>query len=256
MNAALLPANHIDGNVMARRSLKSLTVEKRKEYIFKLRVRFTIENEQIEVMGSEHTIAVHLKKKIDAGVVSVNAPDVVMCTKRLAGNKGCDGTFDFYTPRGEKTHILERLCTKKAQQLLHGLTLKTNESLHVYQNGITLHSLAQSEQDILNACHYLAALAQFLSVPHYTAKPQLPKLFATLQELADKWAISDDSERADKLANATKEDLAILIDAVKPNFEQINRNLLKHDREDAHVLRALAETTTEAMLQMSKKNAD
>ena len=79
---------------------------------------------------------------------------------------------------------------------------------------------------------------------------QLPSDFADLQELADKFAISDDVARSNAEDNATPEERRRLVHTLSPRFPAINKYLDSHDDEPAHRLGRLAEAACEVAIEI------
>jgi hypothetical protein len=78
----------------------------------------------------------------------------------------------------------------------------------------------------------------------------LPRQFADLQPLADRFGIGDDVDRSAATDQATAEEKRLLVDAVSPRLPEINAYLDNHDDEPAHLLGRLAETTCEVALEV------
>jgi len=81
---------------------------------------------------------------------------------------------------------------------------------------------------------------------------QLPTEFSDLQDLADRFAISDDLDRqsvTDASAVAEKQGL---VARLQPRFEAINAYLDEHDDESAHLLGRLAEAACEVQIELSR----
>jgi hypothetical protein len=81
---------------------------------------------------------------------------------------------------------------------------------------------------------------------------QLPADFADLQDLADRFAISDDVEREAATDAATPAEKAELVARLGPRFEAINAYLDQHDDESAHLLGRLAEAACEVQIELNR----
>jgi hypothetical protein len=83
---------------------------------------------------------------------------------------------------------------------------------------------------------------------------QLPPEFAELQDLADRFAISDDLDRESATDAATLAEKQQLVARLNPRFEAINTYLDEHDDESAHLLGRLAEAGCEVQIEISQQS--
>jgi len=81
---------------------------------------------------------------------------------------------------------------------------------------------------------------------------QLPTEFSDLQDLADRFAISDDLDRQSATDAAAVAEKQGLVARLKPRFEAINAYLDEHDDESAHLLGRLAEAACEVQLELNR----
>ena len=139
------------------------------------------------------------------------------------------------------------------------LALGHDESLHVYGNGLTVYIHPKSAQRVADVVVGVATLAKHLpSTERLTEFGDLPIEFRALVRLIDKWAKSDDQERADRLARASRERLESLVRQVAPHFASINAYLDRFQggamSDSAAALGTLAECATEAQLLLAKRS--
>jgi hypothetical protein len=84
---------------------------------------------------------------------------------------------------------------------------------------------------------------------------KLPGEFSDLQELADRFAVSDDVERGFLADAASYEQRRELVDTVFPRLAAIDAHLDHHDDESAHLLGRLAEAALEVSFQIGRPAA-
>jgi hypothetical protein len=95
-------------------------------------------------------------------------------------------------------------------------------------------------------CHFVAGLTG--SENTELRKVDLPEPFADLNDCAQEWAISDDTERTEAIEKASVEDLKALVERVAPRLSSINEYLDTHSGEKDAALGTLAETVSEAQI--------
>jgi hypothetical protein len=79
---------------------------------------------------------------------------------------------------------------------------------------------------------------------------KLPAEFSDLQQLADRFAVSDDVDRDATTTSASDEERRLLVDTISPRFDAINAYLDHHDDEPAHLLGRLAEAACEVSIEI------
>jgi hypothetical protein len=142
------------------------------------------------------------------------------------------------------------------------LALGHRESLHVYGNSLTVYIRPKSADRVADVVAGAATLAKDLPLNERPAADfsDLPRQFRGLVGLINKWADSDDQERADRLARTSRERLEGLVNQVAPHFASIDAYL---DRfrdgavsESAAALGRLAECAAEAQLPLAKRGGN
>jgi hypothetical protein len=83
---------------------------------------------------------------------------------------------------------------------------------------------------------------------------QLPTEFADLQDLADRFAISDDLNRQSATDAASLNEKQELVRRLNPRFDAINAYLDHHDDEEAHLLGRLAEAACEVAIELIRQS--
>ena len=81
---------------------------------------------------------------------------------------------------------------------------------------------------------------------------QLPTEFSDLQDLAVRFALSDDLDRQSATEAVTVAEMQGLVARLKPRFEAIHAYLDEHDDESAHLLGRLAEAACEFQIELSR----
>jgi hypothetical protein len=81
----------------------------------------------------------------------------------------------------------------------------------------------------------------------------LPLEFSDLQDLANRFAISDDLDRQSAIDESTQDEKSDLVARLQPRFVAINAYLDEHDDESAHLLGRLAEAACEVQIELNKR---
>lgn len=185
---------------------------------------------------------------------SINRQDrVTICRTRLARRVGST-KWRVFTGKGKDVpRVLNQLTVRRA---IERLQLGRNESVHVYANGLIAYIMPGSAERVIDVIAATASIANAL--PSTRAPlPKVPEEFATLRPLLKTWANSDDEERSELLARASRSRLGGLVKAVAPMFPAINAYLDSLGDgpmpESATALGALAECASEAQLLLREK---
>jgi hypothetical protein len=131
-----------------------------------------------------------------------------------------------------------------------------SDSLHFFEGAVTLYSSPNSTEELRSALDCLASLAALfpptLAVMNLHS---LPNSLFGLAGLIQKWAIGDDSERADLLEESPTSELRDLVTAVDAHFEEISRyrSSVEDSDEVAIALGTLEECAEEARLMLKPK---
>jgi hypothetical protein len=140
------------------------------------------------------------------------------------------------------------------------LDLQSNESIHFSGGGIILYYKQRPLHDLLNALDILYFLADRL--PRVKSEKvdlsKLPVEFHSLVPLIEKFSISDDDLRNDKLKKTPAEEKKKLHQIVKPVLPRINVYLDSFGNnplsEEAALLMHLAEAVAELEMTNNKDN--
>jgi hypothetical protein len=139
------------------------------------------------------------------------------------------------------------------------LQLEPEESLHVYRNKLTLYARPTSEARLDALVDGVVAVADRLPKAESVVVgfEDVPTEFSVLLARFRDWAISDDSERHERLMRAPRIELTALVESVTPLFTAINEYLdhvADNPSESALALGALAECAAEAQLHLRNTN--
>jgi hypothetical protein len=138
------------------------------------------------------------------------------------------------------------------QCALEALQLKSNESVHIYRNGIVLYLQRGSQDDVMSAVAVACNLAGELPTSRDKGfdPDTLPVRFTGLSDLIRKWSVSDDEARSELIEQASYETLERFVAAVAPHISAINEYLDSFGDEAlpeaAVALGTLAECAVEA----------
>jgi len=144
------------------------------------------------------------------------------------------------------------------QRALGNLSLKEQESLHIHTDAIVLYLQRSSLEEVTSAITVACTLADELplAVMQDPNLSDLPEQFQVLNALVDKWAISDDEERTERINDASESELDRLVQSVIPLLPAINDYMqsfgIRPPSEAATVLGTLAECALEAQLQLKR----
>jgi hypothetical protein len=215
---------------------------------FREAIRFECEALQAEIRGNGRYLVLELKAAPNAGSWSINEPDQITLTRAVQNPSVGPAVFASGAILSPKA--IEIIHLEAFQSLLKELDMGAGESLNFYKNAVVYYARLGDASKFLertNAiCHFVAGITS----PE-KAEPRhvdLPEPFADLNECAQEWAISDDTERAEALENASVEVLKKLVERVAPRLSSINEYLNTHSGEKYAALGSLAETVSEAQI--------
>lgn len=215
---------------------------------FREAIRFECEALQAEIRGNGRYLVLELKAALDAGAWSINEPDQITLTRRVQNPPIGSALFASGAMLSPKANEIVHL--DAFQSLLKELDLGERESLHFYKNAAVYYARSSSAANFLNRtrtiCRFVAGITQAQKTA--SRHVELPESFADLDECAQEWAISDDTERAEALESASAEALRKLVELVSPRLPSINEYLSNHSGEKEAALGSLAETVSEAQI--------
>jgi hypothetical protein len=224
---------------------------------FRHRLMLKHDGQPITVYSNDHFVAVSARGRFGSLVpFSINRPDLVMPLRRLSKVPAAKKWRVYIGTNAGVPPVLGRPDVVRA---IERLALGHHESLHVYGNGLTVYIRPKSADRVADVVAGAATLANLLPLTERPAADfsDLPHEFRALVGLFNKWAKSDDQERADRLAQTSRQRLERLVNQVAPHFASINAYL---DRfrdgavsESAAALGTLAECATEAQLLLAKR---
>jgi hypothetical protein len=81
-----------------------------------------------------------------------------------------------------------------------------------------------------------------------TPRIVMPDPFHDLEDIAQKWAISDDTTRSEVVDKASKPELEKLVQIIMPRIDAINKFLAHRENAPASALGALAQAASEAKI--------
>jgi hypothetical protein len=133
------------------------------------------------------------------------------------------------------------------EALLAALRLGDGEDLLVARNAIVVTFRTAGVRRHLDLLDAVSDLADALPPDTSDEAPAaLPDALAHLQPLADRWAIDDDSDRAEAIETATDDDLRALVAAVTSHV---------NDAPTDELFGRLAEAAAEARLELERRDA-
>jgi hypothetical protein len=224
---------------------------------FRYQLKLKHDGQSFTVRSNDRFVAVRARGKFGSPVpFSINRPDrIVMPLPRVTKLAAWKNWRVYIDTNAGAPPVMKRPDVLRA---IENLALGHDESLHVYGNGLTVYIRPKSAQRVADVVAGAATLANHLpSTERLPEFGDLPIEFRALVGLIDKWAKSDDQERADGLARASRERHESLVRQLAPHFAAINAYL---DRfrggavsDSAAALGTLAECATEAQLLLAKR---
>lgn len=216
----------------------------------------------VVIRANNEFVQIKLSADLAAGLVfSVNRADSSQLTELSALRVGpnlpvflCSDPFS--------ASVASVLQAPTLQRAIECLELGPEESLHVYQNGVSAYTRPNSERRLETLLMGLVAFVAQLPPggPVSLEVEDLPAEFHPLRGLIRTWGTTDDEEREELLSRATKAELSELVTRLKPYFGAIKSYLDRFNGASmpmsAIELGALAECGTEAILLLGPETKD
>ena len=174
-------------------------------------------------MANLRDVCSRLNGGFDIGVCSINHPNrihpVNLTMLKVAG----DPRWSVFSGRpGDKKAEGLRLFLERSDvhEAIQRLIVGDSDSLHFFEGAATLDSSPNSTEELRIALDCLASLAAlFPATLAVLNLHSLPNSLFGLAGLIQKWAIGDDSKRADLLEESPTSELRDLVTAVDAHFE-------------------------------------
>jgi hypothetical protein len=249
-------ANVCDYSIDRQSSWKPI-VHSGQPFLERLRAEYV--GHRIHLMANLRGVCFRLKGGFDIGVCSINHPNriypVHLTMLKVAG----DPRWSVFSSRpGDKKSEGLRLFLERTDvyEAIQRLIVGESDSLHFFEGAVTLYSSPNSTEELRSALDCLASLAALFPPPLAVWNlHSLPNSLFGLTGLIQKWAIGDDSERADLLEESPTSELSDLVTAVDAHFEEISRyrSSVEDSDEVAIALGTLEECAEEARLMLKPK---
>jgi hypothetical protein len=183
----------------------------------------------IDLMANAQGVCCSVKGGFDVGVFSVNHPNLVYPVKpttlRIAG----DARWPVFTnPHTGKQAESLRLFLEHPtlHESVQQLIVAESDSLHFFAGCVTLYFRPNSTSELKAALDCLVGLARLFAPASIQWNLEaLPPSLRALTPIIQKWAIGDDSERADLLDESPPSELGELVRAVDAHLSEIDRYL-------------------------------
>jgi hypothetical protein len=239
--------NHRDPNVGNR---QGATVDK----TFQESIRFRWKGLPTEIRFNGSLAVLESKIDFNAGVWSINYPDRIMMTRQPQTEPTMVERWPLFVTGPFSSRAYTIWHSRSFRDLLNGLALGKNESLHFYRNAVTLYVEASDIPTFTQRAETLLAFLQRYAPTEIKSYRivQIPAAFKDLRDIAQAWAISDDITRSEMVENSSTEDLRRLVGCVMPRISEINEYLSVHFDEESAALGALAEAASEAKLRLDQ----
>jgi len=194
---------------------------------------------------------IELQIKIDTKLLfAISRPDLVCFANKELNQRV--GTYKVFTDRSKDELVIK--CITLIDKKIEALGLELDEALFVYGNVIQL-AINQSRGLIPEIDSLISLKSKIEKAYPRKLKTDLSKIPANLHELVpflEDWAISDDTERQEKINDSSKSELKKLTNAVMPRMNAINTYLDSFKNQpltqEATLIGNLAELVTELTL--------
>lgn len=221
---------------------------------FTRKVSYKANDFRITLRVNDEYLVADIRGAFDNSVIcSFITKSVHNPTMKLSSNSICrEYGFKVFVDSNLNTEkTISFLQNPSFEHFVNGLRLTSKESLHIGYGWASLYLQRFACGEVLDTLDTLNQLLNLL--PKEKTKLNfegLPEQFKILIPLIKRWSISDDNDRSEKLSKASSKTLTRLVQAVSPNFNEVNQYLDSFENrplpEHAILLGTLAECATEA----------
>jgi hypothetical protein len=212
-------------------------------------IHMTFRRRRIHLIASEEYISLAVHGALEIGQCSINCVNRVSDVDQPSDLR-IDGQsrWSVFLPRNRQPHeaLINFLNLPALLSAVELVIQSPKDSLHVYIDALCVYFQPTSSGHVQKAIELLSGLVGIKTRAKKENLDSLPKEFAPLIPLIQKWSEGDDSLREEMLNRASKSTLKKLIEAVSPFLPQINDYLDRNDDETACALGTLAEVSIEA----------
>ena len=216
-------------------------------------LRFTHNHRRIKVLGNSSYVAGSISGTFANRQLSLNAKEKLGVRSLYAGDLSAgSGKYPIFTEDGRLSQDqASLLVVPELVSLVEQSNLQEGESLHFTQGEVGFYLKLPTTNRVSSVINSAIELVAKIGMAEKKLDLKLlPMKFHPLVQLIEKWALSDDSERDDLLASATKRRLRQLVDEVDPYLQAIDSYLDSFREttptEQAAALGTLAECALEA----------
>jgi hypothetical protein len=182
---------------------------------------------------------------------SVNIPDTICFANKFLEN--INGIGKLYTDNSKDEQV--KFCVELLKEDLNSLGFDLTEGLIIYRN--SLQMIVKNDRQIIpevGICERIKSIIE-INYPSEICSVDYTDLPDDLLHIVvkyEKWAISDDFEREDRIKKMTKKECVDLIETIEKKLDDINKFLNTFENkqltEGAIALQCLAEITMELKL--------
>jgi hypothetical protein len=218
---------------------------------------------RLQISANDEYVVISIKASLPTDrFCSINRKNAIFFMAETDLRVGNDPRWPVLIEQGKKAtdDLRSLLSSPKLHDVTEQLLSNESRSLHLFRNAISLYFTPSSADELASAVAILSDLVDEVESKDDTESSvidDLPLEFKDLAGLVQRWAVSDDSERAALLDEASDGELGELVKAVEPRFAAINQYLDSFDDrpmpEAATALGTLAECAAEAQLKLSSR---
>jgi hypothetical protein len=189
--------------------------------IFRQKVDILCKGHEVTLRANGEFVVTEVLGDFDVDVCSINRRDRVFQLEYSFSRIPGFPSLPIFSR--QSANIRQLLNSTALQRALEALQLKSNESVHIYRNGIFLYLQRRSQDDVMSAVEVACNLAGELPTSRDKGfdLDTLPARFKGLSDLIRKWAMSDDEARSELIEQASHKTLERFVAAVTPHISAI-----------------------------------
>lgn len=229
-------------------------------FIYTSRLTFIEARRRIEILGSRELGCISIFGEFDVQFFSIHSKDQSGFASASIGKvKIGPSDYEVFTKDGVVTNSQRRLLrSTELADLISNLPLRKGEALHFYRNCLVLYTRIEVISSVL--VQRMVALASIMPADRDTVGLELPAGFADLVNILKDWGISDDQDRADKIDDASEEDLRRFLAVIEPRMGAIHSYLTDTAEDSVNAaaianLGSILEATIEARTALVSRTA-
>jgi len=223
-------------------------------------IRFSLDGRRVTISANQGWFRLKVEGKLKVGVCSINKSNQIEMMEKTELRVAADPRWDIFVPARTRPSIDLRSFLKLPR--LHDAVVQLlgtdpSSGLHIFAGALLLYARAHSAQELSDKIEILSRLVgTYRPLIRLSDLISLPERFHHLIPLIVKWAEPDDLKRAALLDESSNSSLSELVQALAPEFDEIDWYLSSFDDtawpEAATALGRVAECAVEARPKLSR----